>query len=388
MRASQRLYDGQGNEVCLYPLTYMHLSQGEHQQLAMDFLGWNQSGRVYDCPCYAPFSCQVIYRGNSHNMICWSLNPVRLADGTLTDLSVLVAHSQTTPKNVGETYTQGELWYHTGNYASGGDYSSGDHLHIEFARGHVRWDSTGKHLKNPEHMYNVVCVNDTVMDYPMSYNWQTYNLQWIIKDDYLNQSEMENNASIIINYYRSIGIEDRTIAGILGNMQAESTLSPILNERGGGGGYGLVQWTPKSDLINACSTLGLSPYTSGDVQIQVVKEEISGPSSVRQWYTTSAFISNYYDSGATSDMIGITGDEFLNNTMNWTPEKLAIMFMAGYERPSYLPLINHYLQRQQNARNWFNFMSGLTPPTPIYSKKKKGYNFVLFNRRRRLIKNG
>lgn len=384
MRASQRLFDGQGNEVCLFPLEYMHLSQGEHQQYAMDFLGWNGSGRVYDCACYTPFSCEVVYTGNSHNMICWSLNPVRLADGTLSHLSVLVAHSQTAPKSVGQTYTQGELWYHTGNYASGGDYSSGDHLHMEVARGHVKWDTSGLHLKDPEHLYNVMVVNDTVRDVDMGFNWRTYNLQWISKDAYLNQAEMENNATIIANYYRSQGIDDCTIAAILGNMQAESTLSPILNERGGGGGYGLVQWTPKSNLTDACSVLGLSPYTSGDVQIQVVLQEISGPSSVRQWYTTSAFISNYYNSGATSDMIGITGDEFLHNTMGWTPEKLAIMFMAGYERPSYLPLINHYLQRQQNARSWFNFISGLTPPTPIYSKKKKGYNFVLFNRRRRL----
>lgn len=228
-------------------------------------------------------------------------------------------------------------------------------------------------------------VNDTTSNVLGVLRPKIYsNLTWISKDTYLNQAEMENNATIIINYYRTQGLDDRTIAGILGNMQAESTLSPILNERGGGGGYGLVQWTPKSDLINACSTLGLSPYTSGDIQIQVVLQEISGPSSVRQWYTTSAFISNYYDSGATSDMIGITGDDFLHNTMNWTPEKLAIMFMAGYERPSYLPLVNHYLQRQLNARSWFNFMAGLTPPTPIYSKKKRGYNFVLFNRRRRL----
>lgn len=229
-------------------------------------------------------------------------------------------------------------------------------------------------------------VNDTTTNVLGVLRPKMYNLTWISKDSYLTQSEMENNATIIINYYRNIGIDDCTIAGILGNMQVESTLSPILNERGGGGGYGLVQWTPKSDLINACSTLGLSPYTSGDIQIQVVKEEINGPLSVRQWYTTSAFISNYYDSGATSDMIDVTGDDFLHNTMNWLPEKLAIMFMAGYERPSYLPLINHYVERQQYARNWFNFMNGIVPPTPIYSKK--GYNFVLFNRRRRLIKNG
>ena len=74
-------------------------------------------------------------------------------------------------------------------------------------------------------------------------------MPWISKDSYLSQSEMENNATIIIQYYRSLGINDNSIAGMLGNMQAESTLSPVLTERGGGGGYGLVQWTPKSDLI-------------------------------------------------------------------------------------------------------------------------------------------
>ena len=213
-------------------------------------------------------------------------------------------------------------------------------------------------------------------------------MAWISDDRYLSQSEMENNANIIINYYRSIGINDNTIAAILGNMQAESTLSPGLNERGGGGGYGLVHWTPKSDLINACTTLGLSPYTSGDVQIQVVIQEIIGPSSVRQWYTSQGFIQNYYNSGATSDMIGITGQEFLYNTMNWTPDKLAVMFMAGYERPSYDPNINHYTNRQQYALNWFTYMGGVIPPTPIGTGKKKGYNFVLFNRRRRLKQYG
>lgn len=213
-------------------------------------------------------------------------------------------------------------------------------------------------------------------------------MAWISDDRYLSQSEMENNANIIINYYRSIGINDNTIAAILGNMQAESTLSPGLNERGGGGGYGLVQWTPKSDLINACTTLGLSPYTSGDVQIQVVIQEIIGPSSVRQWYTSQGFIQNYYNSGATSDMIGITGTDFLYNTMNWTPDKLAVMFMAGYERPSYDPNINHYTNRQQYALNWFTYMGGVIPPTPIGTGKKKGYNFVLFNYRRRLKQYG
>lgn len=211
-------------------------------------------------------------------------------------------------------------------------------------------------------------------------------MAWISEDRYLTQSEMENNANIIINYYRSLNINDCTIAGILGNMQAESTISPVLNERGGGGGYGLVQWTPKQNLIDACSTLGLSPYTSGDVQIEVIIKEILGtPASIRQWYTTSGFISNYYNSGATSDMIGITGQQFLDNSMNWSADKLAVMFMAGYERPSYDPNVNHYTNRMQYALNWFSYMGGVVPPTPTPTNiRKNHYNFVLFNRRKRL----
>ena len=193
-------------------------------------------------------------------------------------------------------------------------------------------------------------------------------MPWIDDDRYLTQSEMENNANIIIAYYRSLGIEDRTIAALLGNMQAESTLSPGLTERGGGGGYGLVQWTPKQDLIDACNTLGLSPYTSGDVQIQVVIKEILGqPSSINQWYTSSAFISHYYNSGATYDMIGITGQQFLSNSMNWEPDKLAVMFMAGYERPSYDPAVNHYTQRMQNALDWYSYMGG--QPSGTYTPR-------------------
>lgn len=213
-------------------------------------------------------------------------------------------------------------------------------------------------------------------------------MAWISEDRYLTQSEMENNANIIINYYRSIGIDDCTIAAILGNMQAESTLSPVLNERGGSG-YGLVQWTPQSVLINHCGTLGLSPYTSGDVQIEVIIDEVLGtPASVKEWYTTEPFLRNYYFDGVTQDMIGVTGSDFLHNTMNWSPAKLCILFMAGYERPAYVQTPDRSLRRQGYANNWYVYMGGVIPPTPTPSGKKKGYNFILFNRRRRYHLNG
>lgn len=133
----------------------------------------------------------------------------------------------------------------------------------------------------------------------------------------------------------------------------------------GGGGFGLVQWTPKSSLINHTSILGLGDYNNGDVQCAVILNEIRGtPSSVLEWYSTEPFIRNYYNSGATSDMIGISGQDFLNNSMTWTPDKLAILFMAAYERPSYNPSTNHYQARMDNAIYWFNYMGGIIPPAP------------------------
>ena len=135
----------------------------------------------------------------------------------------------------------------------------------------------------------------------------------------------------------------------------------------GGGGFGLVQWTPKSSLINNAAALGISDYNNGDNQCQVVIQEIVGSSSIREWYTTSAFISNYYNSGATSDMIGITGQEFISNSMGWTADKLAIMFMAGYERPSYDPSINHYQSRMSYAIAWKQYMGGIIPPRTYWT---------------------
>lgn len=189
-------------------------------------------------------------------------------------------------------------------------------------------------------------------------------MAWISKAGGLNQQEMENNADIVISTYQQMGYDNATIAAILGNMQNESSVNPGREEEGGGGGYGLVQWTPKSVLIEHCATLGLSPYTSGDVQLQVIPKEIQNVSGVAEWYSSAAFIEPYYNSGATSDMIGITGNQFLQNSMGWTPDKLAVLFMVCYERPSYDPNTNHYQKRMADALTWYDYIGGGCVFTP------------------------
>ena len=63
MQPNQRLYNRDGYQVMLFPMEYMNISQGEggslSHNLAMDFLGWNADGRVYDCPYYAPSPCDI-----------------------------------------------------------------------------------------------------------------------------------------------------------------------------------------------------------------------------------------------------------------------------------------------------------------------------------------
>lgn len=191
---------------------------------------------------------------------------------------------------------------------------------------------------------------------------------WISKTGLLTSSEMENNAKLFGNVFSGLGYHINTIAALAGNAQAESTINPGLNEVGGGG-YGLFQWTPKSDLIEACSQLGISSYTDGSIQCQCLDGELFILRN--QWYTSSAFIRPYYRSGATNDMIGITPEQFKSNSMAWNPDKLAILFMAAYERPSYDPDTNHAEKRKANANYWYEYYTG-NPPTPTPPTPGKG----------------
>lgn len=183
--------------------------------------------------------------------------------------------------------------------------------------------------------------------------------EWIARDDALNQTEQENNARIVIDTFRNEGVNDVVIAAMLGNMQAESTINPLRNEIGGGGGFGLIQWTPKDTLINHASNLGSSDHNNGNVQLSVILSEIRGdPSSNNSWYTTEAFISPYYPSGATSDMIGVTGQEFLTNAKNFSVADCTVLFLAGRLRGDYDPDVNHIAFRKEAAQNWYDFIQG------------------------------
>ena len=182
MQPLQRLIANDGYEVMLFPLEYMYISQDEYGQtshqdiLAIDFLGWNSLGRVYQCPYYAPCSCTCITStdASANNRIWQSTNKVHLADGSLDYVTWVVAHDNNPPA-IGTSLVQGQLMGHTGTAG----YVTGDHLHLNVAKGqYANWEqvppSYNWQLRNSMHIYNACFVNDTIIIDGEGHNWITW----------------------------------------------------------------------------------------------------------------------------------------------------------------------------------------------------------------------
>ena len=182
MRAGEKLKTNDGTEVMLFPLEYMNISQDEYGTtshngiLAMDFLGWGDSGRIYRCPYYAPCSCTCVASTEEANRIWQSNSPVLLADGTIDYVCWVQAHDNI-PLPVGTVLNQGDLLGHTGTAGN----VTGDHLHLNIARGtYANWEQVPPNnnwqLKNSMHIYNACYVNDTEIVNGYGHDWKTYNI--------------------------------------------------------------------------------------------------------------------------------------------------------------------------------------------------------------------
>lgn len=179
MKPNQRLKDSNGYEVMLFPLEYMNISQGEYgslsHELAMDFLGWDNNGRVYECPYYAPCSCRcVAHWGSSDNATWQSINPVHCADGVIRIVTFNFNHDASPPA-VGTILRQGDLIGHTGTAG----IATGDHMHFNTANGsydgYEQISGTPYYeLKNSNHIYDICYINNTTVVDGNNYDWLTF----------------------------------------------------------------------------------------------------------------------------------------------------------------------------------------------------------------------
>lgn len=167
---------------------------------------------------------------------------------------------------------------------------------------------------------------------------------------FLTQAEMENNARYIWNYLGSRGWSINAVAGMLGNMQTESTINPgiweNLNEGNTSGGFGLVQWTPATKLIGWANTQHID-YTEMDTQLERIEYELANNI---QYYPTSSYPETFA--------------EFKVSTKD--PYYLGMAFLANYERPA----VANQPKRGTQAQKWYEFLSALPAPGATKTKRK------------------
>ena len=172
--------------------------------------------------------------------------------------------------------------------------------------------------------------------------------------NYLTYNQMKVNAEYIYNAFKDKGWTLNAVAGMLGNMQRESTLNPGIwqnNDVGNTtGGYGLVQWTPATKYIDWL--LPGSDASTMDNNISRILYELENN---LQWISTELYPMSF--------------KEFTTSTQR--PEDLASVFLYNYERAG----VSAENERRENALNWYLYLGGIIPP---YEVKPHRFPWVIY----------
>lgn len=146
-------------------------------------------------------------------------------------------------------------------------------------------------------------------------------------------AEQVGNARYILAFFMNLGWGRNPVIAMIANMQEEATLNPGLWERGGGSGFGLVQWTPSTKYTDWADANG---YGWGDIdgQCMRIKWEMENG---EQWIATSAYPMSFAEFAVSTD----------------SPYDLALAFLANYERPAN----PNQPQRAENAMRWDSILA-------------------------------
>jgi len=164
---------------------------------------------------------------------------------------------------------------------------------------------------------------------------------WISKNNWLTQSEQENNALLVWDFFSGYGWTLEAVAAMLGNLQSESNINPGIweNLEPFTGGYGLVQWTPYTKYSEWA---GEDWQDNGPRECARVIYELENN---LQWISTSEYPMSF--------------SEFVESTVD--PAELAQAWLYNYERPSSLD----QPWRSTQALAWYEFLGGIPPVKQI-----------------------
>lgn len=161
---------------------------------------------------------------------------------------------------------------------------------------------------------------------------------------FLSMEEMTVNAEYIMSYLLQRGWTKNSIAGMLGNMQTESTINPgiwqNLDEGNTSLGFGLVQWTPATKYIDWANERNLV-YTEMDSNLERILWEVENNV---QWINSL-------------DPKNRSFKEFTQSTDS--AYDLAMVFIRAYERPAEP---NQPIRGTQ-ANYWYDTLTGESLPS-------------------------
>lgn len=227
-------------------------------------------------------------------------------------------------------------------------------------------------------------------------NIELINNWYMSTDHYLGSTDtssissyMEHNARLIFDYFSAMNWSLSAIAGMLGNMQVESTLSPAFiqsshrsqlpnsasdlsdvpnnvmlsfyNRNGRGYGIGLVQWdgytstSPAGQKLVSFAIRYNLDWFDGDTQLfRILREQETNI----QWQKKTIF------------GIQWTWSNYVNNTRS--PEDSSDIWRNCYEVGGDASI----QRRRDNARYWYNYFQNEQPEPPIYDEWIYGEEFA------------
>lgn len=172
-------------------------------------------------------------------------------------------------------------------------------------------------------------------------------MAWISGNFYLSATQMANNAKEVWNNLGgAFNWTVNAVAGVLGNMQSESSINPGIWEGlqvNYNKGFGLVQWTPATKYIDWAG----SAYEDGDLQCRRIEYEADNG---LQWFANK-------DAPIRNPPISFR--DFTRSEL--PPGLLANYFLWYYEHPANVNQPNRATQAEQ----WYALLAGVPPePTP------------------------
>lgn len=378
MKSGQKL-EKDGHEVCLFPMETMNITQWSSPSSYSHCCGHpfdNAISGQVRVPVYAPFSCHLINTYASGNTRVYQSDSEVWTPSGLKTVVVGFTHDPNPPTE--SNYKQGDLIYHTGTAGMAtGDHV---HIDQSFTIGAglvsygivCNYGNECYALSGSELPNNVFYVNDTNIISGYGQEWKTFDGgdvptpeptykyikhyilmdglgidfgfyktkeeikpeptpigEWFIPGDInntrpLTEEESKKNWLAFWQFFKSKGWTANAVSGILGNSYFESTVNPNrwegdipFAEPVSSRGYGLVQWTPWTKIIDWLTEKGYYPDVSkfGIGECERIQWEMENN---QQWIATATYPESFRD--------------FSTSTKD--PYTLAIEFLANYERPS------------------------------------------------------